>query len=164
MFAIRAKAFLIRSILFQRLAWHLLLRVNADRLLSKFGWHNSEWNSNMTSAWKRLKVVVTGFGIGVALSMFCATPIVTNRAVWEQPNPPHPSGALLVLFGPVGGPFAEPLAMADYSLPRMCLFGGVLLLLIGVHPCWPRWETGAVSGLGLAIWFLLGFSFTYASV
>lgn len=117
----------------------------------------------MASVWKRLKVVVMGFGIGVALSTFCATPFVMNPAVWEQPNPPHPSAALLVLFGPAGGPFAEPLAMAEYSLPRMCFLGCVLLVLIAVHPCCPRWETGAVSGLGIAIWFLMGFAYTYAS-
>lgn len=109
-------------------------------------------------------MIVPGFVIGVALSIFFATPVVINREIWSQPNPPHPATALLILFGPAGGPFAEPLAMVDYSLRRMCLWGGVLLLLIVLHPCWPRWETGVVTGLTIAYWFLLGFVYTYAAV
>jgi hypothetical protein len=34
----------------------------------------------MASLGKRLKVVVPGFGIGVALSVFCAARVVTNPA------------------------------------------------------------------------------------
>jgi hypothetical protein len=109
-------------------------------------------------------VVVGGFGIGVALSMFCATRVVTNPAVWAQPNPPHPSAALLILFGPAAGPFAEPLAIVDYSVLRMCLWGALLVPLMALHPCHPRRETGLVSGLTIAFWFLLGFSYTYAGV
>jgi hypothetical protein len=33
--------------------------------------------------WKRLRVVVPGFGIGTALAVTCAFPIVSNPAVWE---------------------------------------------------------------------------------
>jgi hypothetical protein len=38
----------------------------------------------------------------------------------------------------------------------------MLLLLIALHPCWPRAETGVLSGLAIAFWFLLGFVYTYA--
>src|SRR5262245_24355647 len=99
----------------------------------------------MASLWKRVKVVVVGFGLGIGLNMVCAIPIVTNSMV--AAHAPNPFTALLVLFGPAGGPFAEPLALAEFSLLRMCLWGGVLLPLIALHPCWPRGETGVVSGL-----------------
>jgi hypothetical protein len=115
---------------------------------------------DMASLWKRLRVVVLGFGIGLALSLFCAIPVVT----WSQPNFPNPASALLILLGPATGPFAEPLAFVDYSLPRMYLLGGGLLVLIALHPCWPRLETGVISGLTILLWFLLGFSYTYAGV
>jgi hypothetical protein len=119
---------------------------------------------DMASLWKRLRVVVVGFGIGMALSMFCALPLVTNPTAWSQPHSPHPASALLILVGPAAGPFAEPLAYVDYSLPRMYLLGGGLLVLIALHPCWPRLETGLTSGLTILLWFLLGFSYTYAGV
>jgi len=72
--------------------------------------------------------------------------------------------AVVVLFGPAAGPFAEPLALEDFSLLRMFALGGVLLGLIALHPCWPRPETGVLSGFGLAWWFFLGFGYTYYSV
>ncbi len=105
-----------------------------------------------------------GLGIGIALSICCGVPVVTNVDVWSQAHPPHPATALLILFGPAGGPFAEPLARVDYSWPRMCLWGGGLLVLMALHPYWPRWEAGVVSGLTIACWFLLGFGYTYAGV
>jgi len=114
--------------------------------------------------WKRLKVVVPGFGTGTALAVTCALPIVSNPAVWEQPNPPPRSTALLVLFGPVAGPFAEPLAFIDFSVARMFAWAAVLLPLIALHPCYPRWQTGIVSGLAIAFWFFLGFANTYYTV
>lgn len=100
--------------------------------------------------WKRLKVVVSAFAIGLALSLFCAMRAPLNPAA------PHPSP--LVLFGPAAGPFAEPLARVDYSPPRMALWAGVLLAVIALHPCWPNAQTGVVSGVAIGIWFLVGFS------
>jgi hypothetical protein len=87
-----------------------------------------------------------------------------NPAVWSQAASPHPATALLILFGPAAGPFAEPLANMNFSVLRMCLWSGVLVPLIGLHPCWPRSETALVSGLTIAFWYLLGFVYTYAGV
>jgi hypothetical protein len=118
----------------------------------------------MASLLKRLKFVAVLFGLGLGLSAFLASLTVANAWDWWLSEPPHPVMLLLLFLGPAGGPFAEPLAFSDFSLLRICLLGGVLMLLIALHPCWPRSETGLVSGLAVEFWFLTGFAYIYAGV
>jgi hypothetical protein len=117
---------------------------------------------------RRLRVVVPAFLAGLCLSMCCGGPVVANPAVWARPaHPSHPPvwlSALLVLFGPSAGPFAEPLAFVEYSWPRMLGLGAVLLGLIALHPWRPGIGTGVASGVGVAVWYLLGFANTYSGV
>jgi hypothetical protein len=69
-----------------------------------------------------------------------------------------------VLFGPSARPFAEPLAFVDYSWPRMLALGLVLMAVIALHPWRPGVGTGIASGVGLALWYLLGFANSYHTV
>lgn len=90
--------------------------------------------------------------------------VFADPAVWQQPNPPHPVTALMILLGPCAGPFAEPLGFVNYSWPRMLGLGAVLMASIGLHPLRPGVGTGVASGIGLVVWYLLGFAITYNEV
>jgi hypothetical protein len=106
----------------------------------------------MTSLWSRLAVVVPGFGIGIGFSTLIFLPLLVRQEVWSQSNPPN---AFQVLFlSPAGGPL---LGILMYPSDRqMYLWSAVLMALIALHPCWPRWETGLISALAIAFWFLWG--------
>jgi hypothetical protein len=114
---------------------------------------------------QRLRIIVPGLLIGLCLSMCCGGRVVFNSAQFTGPNdPPQWPSALLVIFGPTAGPFAEPLAYEDYSWPRMIAWGVGLLALIALHPWRPSSTTGIISMIAMLTWFLVGFCYTYNSV
>jgi hypothetical protein len=105
---------------------------------------------------KRLQVVVPGFLLGTALSVFLGL-----KAAGSQALDPL---TLLVCFGPLAGPFSEPLGRVDYDAGRMIGWGGILMLLIALHPLRPRRWTAVVSGLVVGVWFVSGLCWTYDGV
>ena len=111
-----------------------------------------------------LRVVVPGLMAGLCLAMTCGGSLVANPAVWQQPDPPSPAAILLVLFGPALGPFAALLASVDSSWPQILGLSVVLMGLIALHPLRPGIVTGVASGVGLAIWFFIGFAIIYSEV
>jgi hypothetical protein len=105
---------------------------------------------------QRLRVVVPGFLLGTALSVFLGL-----KAAGSQAFDPL---TLLICFGPLAGPFSEPLGRVDYDAGRMIGWGGILMLLIALHPLRPRRWTAVVSGLVVGVWFVSGLCWTYDGV
>jgi hypothetical protein len=110
--------------------------------------------------YRRMRVVVPGFLLGLCLSTCCVCSLQSRNKVATD----RPDLTALVILGPAAGPFAEPLAFLNYSLLRMFALGLPLLALISLHPIYPHPATGLISGMALATWYLLGFSNTYYGV
>lgn len=106
--------------------------------------------------------MLPGFGIGIGLSTLMFFPLAIDPAVWSQADPPNPFSALLLFLSPAGGPLLGILMFP--SDRQMYLWSAVLMALIALHPRWPRWETGIISGLAIAFWFLWGFMCVTSSV
>jgi hypothetical protein len=116
----------------------------------------------MTSLWKRLEVVVPGFGIGIGFSTLIFLPLLARQKVWSQSNSPNAFQVLLIILSPAVGPL---LGILMYpSDPQMYLWSAVLMPLIALHPCWPRWETGIISLLAIVFWFLWGLMIVFSGV
>jgi hypothetical protein len=116
----------------------------------------------MTSLWKRLEVVVSGFGVGIGFSTLIQLPLLARQEVWSQSNSPNAFQVLLLFLSPAGGPLLGILMFP--SDPQVYLWSVGLMALIALHPRWPRWETGIISSLAIACWFMWGFMFLYSSV
>jgi hypothetical protein len=116
----------------------------------------------MTSLWKRLEVVVSGFGVGIGLSTLIFSSLLVRQEVWSQPNPPNIFQVLLSFLYPAGGPL---LGILMYpSEPQIYLWSVGLMALIALHPRWPRWETEIISMLAIACWFIWGFMVIFSTV
>ena len=111
---------------------------------------------------RRWRVVVPGCLIGSGLSVFLGL-VAIGKAELATSVGGLLLG-LLVCFGPLGGPLAEPLAYIDFEPVRMVAATVVLLALIGLHPLRPGIVTGVVSGLAIAVWFFWGLAMTYDGV
>jgi hypothetical protein len=116
----------------------------------------------MISLWKRLKVVVSGFGVGIGFSTLIFLPLLVRQEVWSQPNPPNLFQVLLLFLCPAGGPLWGILMFP--SDPQMYLWSVGLMALIALHPRWPRWETGIISLLAIACWFIWGLMLAFSTV
>jgi len=110
--------------------------------------------------YRRLRVVVPGFLLGLCLSTCCVCSLQSRKKVATD----RLDLAVLAVFGPAAGPFAEPLAFVKYSLFRMFALGLPLLALIALHPLSPHPVTGVISGMAMAMWYFLGFANTYYGV
>ncbi len=68
----------------------------------------------------------------------------------------------VALLYSMAGPFAEPMAFADYSWLRMGVHGTAVLLVASLHPIRPNEITAVESLVAVAWWFLVGLGLTYS--
>ncbi|MDY3558555.1 hypothetical protein R5W23_005675 [Gemmata sp. JC673] len=105
----------------------------------------------------RVKIVGPAFVVGAALSALAAGSGASKMG-WGLGDFAFVWGS--VLAGPFSGLwFATGWGMADavgWAIPCG--------LAIVCHPARPGWLTGLVSGIGIALWILLGFVLTYDGV
>lgn len=112
----------------------------------------------MRSAYSRLKVVVTGFGLGSLLSAMAALSGGTMMG-WSMGD------TAVVWTSALAGPFAGLWAASPtWGLPDALGWAIGCFIAIAAHPVRRGWLTGAISTVGVGVWVLLGFALTYDGV